>query len=48
MNYHQRVFRANGTTSRLIVSDWETEATPGGSTGEELLFNFFQVQPYFQ
>jgi hypothetical protein len=46
-NYHQLVFRARGATARLTFSDWASDATPGGPEGEELLWNFVQVQPYF-
>ena len=47
LNYHWRVFRANGTTGKLTVSDWESEDTPGGPPGQELIFNFIEIQPYF-
>ena len=48
MNMHQRVFRAKGTTATLIVSDWATQKTPGGPIGQELGFNFIEVEPYFE
>ena len=47
MNYHWRVFRAKGTTAKLTVSDWQSDHTPGGPAGQELMYNFVQVQPYF-
>ena len=47
MNYHWRVFRAEGETARLAVSDWITEDDPGGPAGQELMYNFISVQPYF-
>ena len=46
MNYHWRVFRANGTTTTLTVSDWKNAAEPGGPVEQELMYNFVQVQPY--
>ena len=46
MNYHWRVFRANRTGARLEVSDWGREGEPGGPVGQELMFNFVQIQPY--
>jgi len=46
MNYHWRVFRANGTTAKLTVSDWKSAAEPGGPIGQELMYNFVQMQPY--
>jgi hypothetical protein len=47
LNYHQRVFRAQSETARLALSDWASENEPGGPAGEELIWNFVQVQPYF-
>ena len=48
MNYHWRVFRARGTTARLTVSDWKSDNEPGGPIGQELMYNFIEVQPYFE
>lgn len=48
INYHQRVFRARETTAHLRLSDWTSPDSPGGSPGEELLWTFIQVQPYFE
>ena len=45
--YVWRVFRAKGTTARLAVSDWENPKDPGGPIGQELMFNFIEIQPYF-
>ena len=47
MNYHWRVFRAKGATARLVVSDWNSETEPGGPVGQELIFNFIEIQPYW-
>ena len=47
MNYHWRVFRATRDRALLTISDWETNTTPGGPSGQELMFNFVEVQPYF-
>ena len=47
MNYHQRIFRAKGESARLVLSDWMSDNEPGGPEGEELIWNFMQVQPYF-
>ena len=46
MNYHWRVFRARGTTAKLTISDWAGEKTPGGPAGQEIMFNFIEIQPY--
>jgi hypothetical protein len=48
MNYHFRVFRAIGRTAGLAISDWASPEAPGGPTGQELMFNFIEVQPYFE
>jgi len=48
MNYHQHVFRAKGKTARLILSDWASEGSAGGATDKELIWNFIQLQPYFE
>ena len=47
-NYHQRVFRATADTARLTFSDWASAVKPVGEVGEELIWNFIQVQPYFE
>ena len=46
MNYHWRVFRAEAPTARLTISDWPTPGNPGGPIGQELMYNFIQIQPY--
>ncbi len=48
LNYHWVAFRADGPTATLKVSDWADAERPGGAIGQELVFNFFQVQPYFE
>jgi len=48
MNYHFRVFRATAQTAKLAISDWASPDAPGGPTGQELMFNFIEVQPYFE
>ena len=47
MNYHWRVFRATQDTAMLVITDWKNGKTPGGPIGQELMFNFIEVQPYF-
>jgi len=46
MNYHWRIFRATGAEGRLTICDWATPDDPGGPVGQELMFNFVEVQPY--
>ena len=47
MNYHWRILRAKGRTARVTVTDWASEKEPGGPIGQELMFNYISVQPYF-
>ena len=48
MNVHRLVFRALGTTAKLIISDWMDKTTPGGSVGQEIIYNFVEVGPYIE
>jgi len=40
------VFRPRSETARLVISDWTSDTEPGGRIGQELAFNFIQVEPY--
>ena len=46
VNYHWRVFRARGTTATITVCDWRSDTEPGGAAGQEIAYNFIEVQPY--
>ncbi len=48
MNYHWRVFRATETSGKLVVSDWTADGEPGGPVGQELIYNFIEIQPYLE
>ncbi|HEX3726736.1 MAG TPA: hypothetical protein VHV08_10860, partial [Pirellulales bacterium] len=48
ITYHWKVFRALGTTARLIVSDWASGTEPSGAFGQEQTFNFLEIQPYHE
>ena len=48
MNYHWYVFRAKGDTARLTVSDWAGAEKPGGPVGQEVMYNYIQVEPYLE
>ncbi len=48
INYHQHVFRARADMAELRLSDWASGESAGGPNGEELIWNFIQVQPYFE
>ncbi len=45
-NYHRIVFRAKTDVAELIISDWHHANIPTGPVGQELMFNFVQVEPY--
>ena len=45
MHYHFMVFRPGASSSRLEVSDWVGDE-PGGPIGQELMYNFIEIQPY--
>jgi hypothetical protein len=47
MNYHWRVFRADHHSARLAISDWTSDEEPDGRVGQQMMYNFISVQPYF-
>ncbi len=47
-NIHRWVFKAKGTTAELTLSDWTNDKTPSGSSGQELMCNFIEIQPYYE
>ena len=41
------VFRAKGPTARLTLSDWPAPTRRNGAPlGQELIFNFIEVEPF--
>jgi len=48
ITFHRLVFRANNTEGTLTVSDWASDAGPGGPIGQELMYNFLELQPYLE
>jgi hypothetical protein len=46
ITYFWKVFRAQGPTAQLTVSDWPSEQAPGAAFGQEQTFNFLEIQPY--
>jgi hypothetical protein len=48
ITYHWTVFRANGVTAQLTVSDWPSEKESSGTYGQEQTFNFLEIQPYHE
>jgi hypothetical protein len=48
MNYHFILFRVEGRSATLTLSDWAEDGKPGGPVGQELAWNFVEMQPYFE
>ena len=48
LNHHRVAFRATKPTARLVLSDWARPTDPGGRPGQELMWNYIQVQPYYE
>jgi hypothetical protein len=48
ITYDFIVFRAKRATAMLTISDWADATTPGGPIGQELMFNFIELQPYLE
>jgi hypothetical protein len=48
ITYHWKVFRARGTTAKLLVSDWPEAKAAGDGFGQEQTFNFLEIQPYWE
>lgn len=46
-NYNYMVFKATKPTAMLEISDWNNAKTFGGQVGQELIFDFVQIQPFF-
>ena len=47
-NFHRFVFRATSDTATLSITDWAAPDNPGDPPGQELAFNFVEVQPFRQ
>ena len=48
LNYHFVIFRPGTRISRLEISDWAESGEPGGPIGQELIYNFIEIQPYLE
>jgi len=48
VTFHRLVFRANSTEGALTVSDWASDTEAGGPIGQELMYNFLELQPYLE
>ncbi|MDP7741542.1 MAG: hypothetical protein QGF67_08885, partial [Lentisphaeria bacterium] len=47
LTYYWYLFRAEGKRARVTITDWATGDQPGGPVGQQLIFNYIQVHPYF-
>lgn len=47
-NHHRVAFRAGKAPVRLVLSDWASATEPGGEAGQELMWNYVQVEPYYE
>ncbi|MBI4557286.1 MAG: hypothetical protein HY706_06865 [Candidatus Hydrogenedentes bacterium] len=48
MNMHRVVFRPAAQTAELAISDWQSPTDPGELIGQELAFNFVQIEPFVE
>lgn len=46
-NIHYRVFRARTDTAELVLSDWVSDIIAGGPIGQEIIWDFIEIEPYF-
>jgi len=47
-SFQRYVFRANAETATLHITDWIADDTPGGNAGQNVGFNFVEVQPFHE
>lgn len=45
-SWRRLVFRPKSSTALLTISDWASEKDPGAPVGQELIFNFIEIEPY--
>ena len=48
MTYHWLRFRATGSTAKLTISDWGKPDAPGGPVGQQVMYNFVELQPVLE
>ena len=46
-NLQRIVFRPKSNTVDLAISDWNSPTDSGGPTGQEMIFNFVEIQPFY-
>ncbi len=47
LTYSWHLFRAKDKSAHVTITDWKSDDEPGGPQGQQLIFNFLQVHPYF-
>jgi hypothetical protein len=47
-NFYRIVFRPKGRTAELKISDWNNRIKAGGPSGQEVIFNFIEIQPFLE
>jgi len=47
-NFFRIVFRPQNNTAELTISDWKNPTDSGGPAGQELIFNFIEIQPFYE
>lgn len=47
-NQHYRVFRAQTSSGELVLSDWKLSIDAGGPQNQEIIWDFIELQPYFE
>jgi len=48
ITYFWKVFRAQGTSAKLTVSDWPQDKDAAAPFGQEQTFNFVEIEPYHE
>ncbi|MCX6621710.1 MAG: hypothetical protein NTY38_11675, partial [Acidobacteria bacterium] len=48
LNHHRLAFRATKPEARPVLSDWASATDAGGEAGQELMWNYVQLEPYFE
>ncbi len=47
-NFYRIVFRPKSKTAELTISDWSNSTYSKGPPGQEVIFNFIEIQPFFE
>ena len=47
-NFYRIVFRPKSESAVLTISDWENHTQSGGPSGQEIICNFIELQPFLE